>query len=480
VIAVADALLGHRRWGTHARLAAVAGGTLAWRSFVLAGSGGGITLMDNPLVRQPWLGRIPTTLAMAARYVGKLVWPLHLSADYSFREIAVVGWSDPGCLAGLALLVALLAATVALRRSRAALVGLVLLAVPLALVLLVAFLALGPPLAERLLYLPSAGFCVLLALALAGIAERGAAGRLVGCAAAAVVLVAYGALTVARNRVWGDPETFFRTLVADAPQSARSHRELGVWLGEKEKTDAAVAELEASMAILPHPATAYAMGIVLGRAGRRQAAIEAYENALKLRPDFAEAMVNLGTTYFQREDDATALAWFAKAMAINPNLPELQMNSANSLQRIGRLPEAAERYARAVELDPRDPAIRFNYGLCLERLNRPADAAQQYELAAELHPDWPAPHQRLIFALLNADRRDAAAAAYERAARQFPDNESIKALHDSVKPPATPCSPDPTPRVPSCRGRFCRPPARRPRRRCVAESYCSPETKSRD
>ena len=438
VIVVTDALLGRPRWATHALLAAVAGATLAWRSFVLAGSGGGITLLDNVLVREPWLGRVPTTLAMAARYAGKLVWPLHLSADYSFREVQVVGWSDPSCVAGLLLLVGLLVAALVLRRSHDVLVGLVLLAVPLALVVLVTFLALGPPLAERLLYLPSAGFCVLLALLLARVAERGGAGRLVGWATAGAVLVAYGALTVARNRVWHESEVFFRTMVADAPRSARSHRELGVWLGEKEKTDAAVAELEASMAILPHPATAYAMGIVLGRAGRREAAVAAYQNALSLKPDFVEAMVNLGTTYFQKEDDATALAWFARAMAINPNLPQLQMNSANSLQRIGRLPEAAERYARAVELDPKDPAIRFNYGICLERLNRPADAAQQYEAAAALRPDWPAPQQRLILALLNANRRDAAVAAYDRAARLFPDNESIKALRDSVNPPATP------------------------------------------
>ena len=43
---------------------------------------------------------------------------------------------------------------------------------------------------------------------------------------------------------------------------------------------------------------------------------------------------------------------------------------------------------------------------------------------------------RLIFALLNANDRPAALTAWERAARQFPDNDSIKALRDSVKPPA--------------------------------------------
>jgi hypothetical protein len=246
VIAVADALLGHRRWGTHALLAAVAGGTLAWRSFVLAGSGGGITLMDNPLVRQPWLGRIPTTLAMAARYVGKLVWPLTCRPTTRSARSRSSAGPIPAASRGSRCSSPCSPRPSALRRSRAALVGLVLLAVPLALVLLVAFLALGPPLAERLLYLPSAGFCVLLALALAGIAERGGAGRLVGCAAAAGILVAYGALTVARNRVWGDPETFFRTwwptrrrargaTASSASGSARRRRRTPRWRSSRRR-----------------------------------------------------------------------------------------------------------------------------------------------------------------------------------------------------------------------------------------------------
>ena len=428
VIVVTDAFLGRPRWATHALLVVTAVGTLAWRSFVLAGSGGGITFLDNPLVREPYLGRIATTLALGARYVATLIWPVHLSADYSFREIAVVSWSDPHCLAGLLLLVGLPAAAWALRRSRAAVVGLTLLVVPLALVLAVSFLALGPPLAERLLYLPSAGFCVLLGALVHLPVARGRVGRVAAHAAAGAILVAYGLLTVARNDVWRDPGTFFRAMVADAPRSARSHRELGVWLGEQREFPAAIQELEASLSILPHPATMYALGIVLGRAGRHDDAVAAYQNALSLKTDFVEAMINLGTTWYERGDDATALSWFSRALAIDPNFVQLQMNAGNALQRLGRLSEAAEHYARAVELDPADPAVRFNYGVCLERLNRPADAATQYEAAIALRPDWPNPHERLIVALMAANRREEARTAHERARRQLPDSDAIRAL----------------------------------------------------
>jgi tetratricopeptide (TPR) repeat protein len=419
-------------------LAAAVGGALAWGSAVLSGSGGGITVLDNVLVREPYAGRIATTLALAARAVATLVWPLHLSADYSFRQIDVVSWSDPWCLAGILLLVALAVTAVALRRSRGGLLGIVLLAVPLGLVLAVSFLALGPPLAERLLYLPSAGFCVLLALLLHRLAERGGVARRVAYACAAAIVVAYGGLTVARNRVWREPSAFFRTMVADAPLSARSHRELGTWLGEQNQIPEAVAELEASLAILPHPATAYGLGIVLGRARRFDDAIAAYRTALSLRGDFVEAMINLGTTYGDKGDDASAVAWFERALALRPDVVQLQMNYANSLQRLGRLEEAAEHYARAVAIDPGDAAVRFNYGVCLERLGRPADAARQYEAAIAARAGWSAPHQRLVVALLGAGLRDAAVAAQDRAERLFPDDPAVRARRQTLDSSAAP------------------------------------------
>jgi tetratricopeptide (TPR) repeat protein len=318
---------------------------------------------------------------------------------------------------------------VTLRRSLAALVGIVLMVVPFATVLLVSFLALGPPVAERLLYLPSAGFCVLLALAIHRLGGRIGTWALTGA-----LVVAYSGLTIARNRVWAEPSVFFRTMVADAPRSARSHRELGTFLGERNEIAAAVTELETSLAILPNPATAYSLGIVLGRARRWDDSIAAYQRALSLKSDFVEAMTNLATTYGEKGDDATAVAWFERVLAIQPGLVQLHMNYANSLQRLDRLSEAAEHYERAIALEPGDPAVRFNYGVCLERLGRPEDAARQYEAAIDARPGWALPHERLVAALLLARRRDAALAAQERAERLFPGDADVRAQRRSFEP----------------------------------------------
>lgn len=431
VIVIVDLLAGARsRWPLHVLLGVAAAGALVWRSVVLHGSPGGITTFDSALAGVSYAGRISTTLAIALGYAEKLVWPLHLSADYSYRQIEMVSWSDPGCLLGLAVLIGLALALLTFRDAATRL-GLVLTAVPLLVVLLISFLALGPPLAERLLYLPSAGFCLLLALAIHRLAAGGTVARTAAWATAAVVVVAYTGLTVARNRVWRAPAIFFETMVADAPLSARSHRELGNFLGERGQAAAAVRELEASMAILPNPGTAYSLGNVLAKARRPDEAIAAYRQALSLKGNFTEAMTNLATTYGEKGDDQTAITWFERVLELRPGFVELHMNYANSLQRLGRLSEAAEHYQKAVDLSPADAAVRFNYGVCLERLGRPTDAAAQYEAAIAARPDWPAPHERLVVALLTTNQHDAAVRAQERAEHRFPNDPTIRARRNS-------------------------------------------------
>jgi tetratricopeptide (TPR) repeat protein len=419
-------------WWVWALLVAAAAGALAWRSAVLHGSGGGITRFDSALAGVPYADRVPTILAVAALCVEKLVWPLRLSADYSYRQIDLVSWSDPGCLLGAAVVIGLVLAVITFRRSAELRLGLVLLAAPLLLVLAVSFVPLGPPLAERLLYLPSAGVCLLAASAIRSLADRGRVARRAADGIAVVVLVAATGLTIARNRVWREPSIFFHTLVADAPLSARSHRELGNFLGERQETAAAVKELQASMNILPNPATAYSLGNVLAQARRPDEAIAAYERALSLKADFVEAMTNLATTYGEKGDDRTAITWFERVLALRPGFVELHMNYANSLQRLGRLADAAEHYEQALALAPGDAAAHFNYGVCLERLGRPADAATQYEAAIVARGGWPAPHERLVAALLTAGRRDAARTAQERAERLFPDDPSVRARRRSL------------------------------------------------
>jgi len=59
-----------------------------------------------------------------------------------------------------------------------------------------------------------------------------------------------------------------------------------------------------------------------GKPELQQNEIDAFEKAVSIDPKYWVAMINLGTTYYSRGDQAKAIPWFKKALALNPNHPE--------------------------------------------------------------------------------------------------------------------------------------------------------------
>ena len=108
----------------------------------------------------------------------------------------------------------------------------------------------GTIMAERVLYIPSAGFLIALAptvcVLLSGKDWRIAAALLVG------VCVLFGALTLKRNHEWGDALRFWRRTAEVSPNSARALRVYGQALIELGTGSAKPFEpLKKSVAIYP-------------------------------------------------------------------------------------------------------------------------------------------------------------------------------------------------------------------------------------
>src|SRR5262249_28019220 len=135
-----------------------------------------------------------------------------------------------------------------------------------------------------------------------------ALGRAVPVAAAAVIL-ALAARTLARERVWADQQTLFADAVAGAPDDSGAQASLGAALADA--GDARGAEEHDRRALALQPANTIAhfnYGNLLRRRGDLEAAEAHYRAAIAGRPDFAQAWLNLGLVQFDRgrSDDAMA------------------------------------------------------------------------------------------------------------------------------------------------------------------------------
>ena len=296
-----------------------------------------VPTIDNPLVLEHGVRYVATALGLIARYARIVIFPFGLANDYSGASIPIeasfFAWRP---ILGIAILCSL---AVAATRGRVAALFVAITLLPYLLVsnLLV---PVGAIFAERFLYLPVAGLCLLASLAIARFSARARAPAI-----AAVVVC--GVAMFARSLDWKDDATIFAATARNNPLSPRAP----YWLG---KDDDAIANW---------PAFAgpwHEKGVVLARKGDLPGAERAMRESVRLEPTRAEARLDLGIVLHRRGELGAAEREVRKAALLDPDDPRAFAELGHLRYESGRLSEAAEAYRRAVELGRTDLLPRLN------------------------------------------------------------------------------------------------------------------------
>jgi Flp pilus assembly protein TadD len=132
---------------------------------------------------------------------------------------------------------------------------------------------------------------------------------------------------------------------------------LGILLIEKEPAGA-VAPLRKAVELLPSQSRPrFLLGSALERSGDFSAAAKAFEGALRLDSRDAEALAHLGSLYLRLSRPADAEGKFRGALEIQPNSISAALGLAQSLD-AQKKPEAADAYRTYLELKPADSTAR--------------------------------------------------------------------------------------------------------------------------
>ena len=134
------------------------------------------------------------------------------------------------------------------------------------------------------------------------------------------------------------------------------------------------------------PMAHFALGNSLEAAGDLPAAIQAYERALALQPDFVEAGINLGALYVGVGRLEAAAAALERALAGDPERVEALNNLGLIYRERGRLEEARDLYVRALQLQPNLAQAHFNLGLVYRGLGQREQAIEHLKEAIRLDP----------------------------------------------------------------------------------------------
>jgi hypothetical protein len=230
-------------------------------------------------------GRLVTFLGVIPEYVRLLVWPAHLQADYGPPGIPIGGPITARHLLGIVLLVAMVMLFFYCRRRAPTVAfGLWWAGVTLAPVSNL-LTATGIVMAERVLFLPSIGFAMILAAALQG--RRQSSRR--DTAIAAVLIACVVALTVRsalRVATWSTQRRFYTDLPLDAPRAYRAWKGAGEYWEGAGDHPRAIADLRHALELWPSDYEVHErLGQFLRTDGQCAAAVPILAAGLQLGPD---------------------------------------------------------------------------------------------------------------------------------------------------------------------------------------------------
>ena len=187
---------------------------------------------------------------------------------------------------------------------------------------------------------------------------------------------------------------------------------------------------ERAIAIAPNYAIAYSnLGVVKQQIGLLPEAIAHYRQALAIEPNLAETLSNLGSALADAGETEEAIAVYDRALSLNPNCAEAWINLGLARENQGDLAEAINCYQQGIQLNPNSAEAYLNLGIALEKQGDKEGEAREfyeqaianYERAIAIHPNYLEALQNLAYASIRQGKIADAIAYYERSTALQPD-----------------------------------------------------------
>jgi tetratricopeptide (TPR) repeat protein len=348
-------------------------------------------------------------------YAGKIIWPANLAFIYSRWEISTGVWWQwlfPAAAGGV--VAALWFARNKIGRG------------PLVAVLFFAgtlFPALGfvnvypmrfSFVADHFQYLASVG---LIVLAAAGLSRLPA--RIIFSA----LPLALAMLTWRQAHIYYDVKTLWRDTLVKNPRCWLAQNNLGMVLAEAGDQAGGVALYQAALKLKPDYAEALNnWSSVLIDQGRVDEAFTNLSRALQVEPNSAAVLINLGAVFLARNQFAEAAEKFQTALALNPRDARALNNLGATFVARQQWAEAEDCYHRALAIEPDDATTRFNLATVALKLGRTDEAAAGLDAAKLAGPNTATFHRELARSLAALGKIPDAIAEYRTVLRLAPDD----------------------------------------------------------
>jgi tetratricopeptide (TPR) repeat protein len=321
---------------------------------------------------------------------------------------------------------------------------------------------------DRYLYLPSIGFCILVAMGLDWISARFAERRGQVFAGAAVLLGAIllgltfyqnfswqGEIAMTENAMktaprWPFLQNYIGAYYAEQrrfPEAERayaaaieidgkyydSHSNLGdVYREQGKLSDAERCYLNAIAYGAPYADTHYNLGVTYIGLGRYADAEQPLQRALDLRPKHVKARYNLGWVYGQQGKDSLAEQSYSETLQQDPAYSEARINLAILLTKLARYDEALNHLRTAQRYSPEHPVLLFALGDVSMKTQRYEEAVTAFKQVDARNLYQNVVHTNLGLCYEGLGRKEEARAEFQKALTAAPGDPSTSTARERL------------------------------------------------
>ena len=129
----------------------------------------------------------------------------------------------------------------------------------------------------------------------------------------------------------------------------------------------------------------YQQGLLLAASEKFDEAIKAFSQAVKLKPEFAEAYLQLGEAYWEQGEPKKALEAYKQSLKYQPNSARAHADLGTAYA-FSDYKKAVEAYNEAIRIDPKAPSFHYKLGELHASHGKEQLAVGEYKILQTLDP----------------------------------------------------------------------------------------------
>lgn len=265
------------------------------------------------------------------------------------------------------------------------------------------FFRVGFVIAERVLYLSTAGFCILVVMGICKLQQKFSSMNTRYCLFFLVAV--FMIRSIQRSNEWKTEMALFTAGAKTCPLNAKVHYNIGKLNSDLGNIEKAISKYRLAISLNPEYDQAMNnLGNLLKDQGKNEEAEQLLRKAVEIRPDFAAAWMNLGIVQAALKKPREAEQSYHEALRHRRKYPDCYYNLGNLYLDMGQHQMALNAWRNATLLKPKHLNAWSNMVILLDNIEKLEQAEMVGKEAVKLFPNDPTPYFNLANVMGKADR----------------------------------------------------------------------------